>query len=194
MNTPARTYDPTKVYTADEALRLRGAGRWDLIDGKIVEKEAVTKMDWTGDDHAGIEINIGAELREYARTTKSGKVRGGEIGIYLQRNPDKVRGADVLYISNERYAQKKSSSALDVAPELVVEIMSPDDSWSEVTEKIRDYFAIGVRLVWIADPKLRNVFAYRSLTDVSVFTENDTLTGDDVLPGFSVKVAQLFEI
>ena len=60
-------------------------------------------------------------------------------------------------------------------------------------EKLREYFAIDVRLVWIADPQSRSVYAYRSVTDVREFTAQDELPGDDVLPGFSVKVAELFE-
>ena len=71
--------------------------------------------------------------------------------------------------------------------------MSPDDRWSEVTQKLREYFSIGVRLVWVADPATRTVYAYRSLTDVREFSETATLTGDDVLPGFSVPVSALFE-
>ena len=73
-----------------------------------------------------------------------------------------------------------------------MEILSPDDRWSELTQKLREYFAIGVRLVWVADPAARTVFAYRSLTDVREFTEKDNLPGDDVLPGFSAPVASLF--
>ena len=122
-----------------------------------------------------------------------GKVRAAEVGIYTRRNPDTGRGADVLSISNERYAQKKSPGYLDVAPDLVVEILSPNDRWTEVNQKLREYFAIGVRLVRVADPQTRSVYTYRALTDVREFTENDDLPGDNVLPGFSVKVAQLFE-
>jgi Uma2 family endonuclease len=71
--------------------------------------------------------------------------------------------------------------------------MSPDDRWSEVRRKLQEYFQIGVKLVWIADPDSRTVYAYRSLTDVREFTERDALSGDDVLPDLSVPVASLFE-
>jgi len=82
---------------------------------------------------------------------------------------------------------------LDVAPELVVEVLSPDDTVIKMTQKLRDYFSIGVRLVWLIDPEAHTVFAYRSLTDVREFTEADTLPGDDVLPGFAVPIISLFE-
>jgi Uma2 family endonuclease len=71
--------------------------------------------------------------------------------------------------------------------------MSPTDRWSDVKQKLREYFSIGVKLVWVADPTDRTVEAYRSLTDLREFTAADSLTGDDVLPGFSVPVASLFE-
>jgi len=178
----------TKLISGDELAQTGNLGPCELIEGRIVP------MAPTGDEHGGIEINIGALLQEFVRTRQLGKVRLGEVGIYIQRNPDTVRGADALFISNERYAQKHSSSYLDVAPELVVEILSPHDSWSEVTQKLREYFAIGVLLVWVVDPQARMIYAYRSMTEVREFTEHDNLPGDEMLPGFSVKVAELFEI
>jgi Uma2 family endonuclease len=151
-------------------------------------------MSPTNDEHGGIELNFGEALNAVVRRNRLGRVRVGEVGIYTRRNPDRVRAADVLYISNERYAHKQSESYLDVAPDLVVEILSPRDTASDMTQKLREYFAIGVRLVWVADPEAKAVFAYRSLTDVREFKEGDTLPGDDVLPDFATSVAELFEV
>jgi Uma2 family endonuclease len=182
------TLTKIKFISGEDLAEMGNLGRCELVEGRIVP------MAPTGDEHGGVEVNIGAVLREFVRTHKMGKVRGGEVGIYIRRNPDTVRGADVLFISNERYAQKKSLSFLDVAPELIVEILSPHDSWSDVTQKLREYFAIGVLLVWVVDPPARTVYAYRSMTEIREFSEHDHLPGDEVLPGFSVKVAELFEI
>lgn len=176
-----------KLITGEELLDLGDIGPCELIEGRIVP------MAPTGDEHGGYESNFDHALRSFADLPKLGKVRVGEVGIYIRRNPDTVRGADVIFISHERYAQRKPGGYLDVAPDLVVEILSPNDKWTEVTQKLREYFAIGVRLVWVADPEARCVYAYRSLTDVREFTEKDELPGDEVLPGFAVKVAQLFE-
>ncbi len=74
-----------------------------------------------------------------------------------------------------------------------MEVLSPHDSAAGLTQKLREYFAIGVRLVWVADPDARAVLAYRSLTDVREIRENDRLSGDDVLPGFDVAAVSLFE-
>lgn len=176
-----------KLITGEELMAMSDIGPCELVEGRIVP------MSPTGDEHGAIEANISAELLTFVRAQKLGKVRVGEVGIYTHRNPDTVRGADVLFISNERYAQKEFQGFLDVAPDLVVEILSPNDRWTEVTQKLREYFAIGVRLVWVVDPQARCIYAYRTLTDVREFSANDDLPGEDVLPGFSVKVARLFE-
>ncbi|MBI4771115.1 MAG: Uma2 family endonuclease [Chloroflexi bacterium] len=176
------------LLTGEQALALGDIGSYELIEGRIMD------MSPTGFEHGDYELNFGEAIKGFVRRHKLGKVSGGEAGIYTRRNPDTVRGADVAYISHERYAQRKRTHGfLDVAPDLIVEIMSPDDRWSEVIQKLREYFAIGVRLVWVADPESRTVYAYRALTDLQEFGENDNLTAEGVLPGFSVPVAQLFE-
>ncbi|MGB8645592.1 MAG: Uma2 family endonuclease [Anaerolineae bacterium] len=162
-------------------------GPCELVAGRIVP------MSPTGSRHGSIELNFGEMLRSFVRPRKLGRVKVGEVGIYIRRNPDTIRAADVLYLSAERAARLGPSAFLDVAPDLIVEILSPDDRWQEVMHKLREYFEIGVRLVWVVDPEECVVYAYRSLTDVRAFHEQDNLPGDDVLAGLSVPVAPLFE-
>jgi Uma2 family endonuclease len=119
----------------------------------------------------------------------------GEVGIYTGRDPDTVRGADVAFLSAERYARSKEATRgfLDVAPDLIVEVLSSSESRASVDEKLGEYFACGVRLVWVALAATTTVRAYRSLVDVREFGAGDELPGDDVLPGFSMRVERLFE-
>lgn len=176
----------TGPVTGEELYRRGDLGRTELVKGEIVH------ISPTGFVHGGYEGNFYAELRAFVRQHKLGRVFVGEVGIYTGRNPDTVRAADVAFVSNERMAQVKSKSYLDVAPELVVEVMSPDDAWSELMEKLDEYFACGVRVVWVADPRTRQVYVYQTVTNAARFTEKETLTGGEVLPGFSVLVAELF--
>ncbi len=104
-----------------------------------------------------------------------------------------MRGADVAFISNQTVVRIQSHSYLDVAPELIVEILSLDDRWADVQKKLAEYFNIGVQMVWVADPKQQQVHVYRALTDVEIVNADQRLTGGDVLPDFSVSVAALFE-
>ncbi len=183
-----QTAEPTtKLVSGAELLAMGDIGRCELIEGKIVQ------LDFNSGEHGSIVGNISGVLGGFVEARDLGQVLVGGVGIYTRCNPDTVRGADVLFISKERAAKLSSSAYLDVAPDLVVEVMSPDDRWSEMTRKLREYFAIGVRLVWVADPDSRMVYAYRSPTSVSEFSASDALTGDDVLPGFSAPVASLFE-
>lgn len=103
-----------------------------------------------------------------------------------------MRAADLVLISKERHAQRNPKGFLDVAPELVVEILSPGDRRGEVMEKLDDYFAMGIDLIWIVDTEHRYVLAYRSLREVERFDEGDLLVEEEIFPGFALPVADLF--
>lgn len=175
----------TQLITGEMLLAMGDVGPCELVAGRIIP------LSPGGEPHGKFEGNFYVVIRAFVIAHKLGEVRVGEVGFYTRRNPDTVRGADVLYISKKRFAQRQSSGFLDVAPDLVVEIMSPANTWREMTTKLEEYFNIGVRLVWIADPPSKHIYAYRSMTDVRTFTITDNLPGDDVLPGFLVPVIEL---
>ncbi len=131
-------------------------------------------------------------MKEFVRLHKLGWVVAGEAGLYTRRNPDRVRGADVLFISRKRLPQQPKRAFLEVAPELIVEIISPGDAWEEVRQKIAEYFSIGVERVWIVEPENRDVLIYRSPLEAIAVPEGEMLTGEGVLDGFSLAVADLF--
>lgn len=172
--------------TGEELLALADLGPCELIDGRIVA------MSPTGRRHAITEVNLLTELNLWARNTKLGVVMGGEIGLFIRRDPDTVRAADALYISHARLGTTESSAFLDVAPELAAEILSPSDRWTEVMAKLADYFEVGVERVWLLDPETRRVFAYRSSTEVRIFSATEDLRDEEILPGFRTQVGALF--
>jgi Uma2 family endonuclease len=182
----ASPQEETREMTGEELFALGDIGRAELVKGKLI------RMSPTGHPHGYIEFNLGRILGNFVYERQLGRVLGGEVGIYTGRDPDTVRGADVAFISNERLTQVQSESYLDVAPELIVEVLSPDDSWSEVNEKLEEYFAIGVQMIWVADPRRQQINVYHSLTEIERFTRDDVLSGGQVLPGFSIPVAELF--
>lgn len=94
----------------------------------------------------------------------------------------------------ERVAQqKRQEGCFDGAPDLAVEVVSPDDTVEEIETKVFEYLAASTRLVWVVNPRTRTITAYRSLKNVRVLTVDDTLDGDDVLSGFAVSVKDIFE-
>ena len=186
--TGATSPTDARPITGEELAELPNRGPCELVLGRIVP------MSPTGGEHGRIEGNFFRVLDAFARSRQLGKVLVGEVGVFTRRSPDSVRGADVAFISNERYARLEPKRGfLNVPPELVVEVLSPHDSVSGLTQKLREYFAAGVRLVWVADPEAKAVLAYRSLTDVRELRESDRISGDDVLPGFEIEVKALFE-
>jgi Uma2 family endonuclease len=174
------------LITGEELFAMGDIGPAELVRGEIIYHMPTNHL------HGYIEILLATLLNNFVRPRNLGRVLGGEIGIYTRRNPDTVRGADVAFISNERFQKVVSKSYLEVAPEIVVEVMSPKDIWSEVNEKLAEYFEIGVKLVWVLDPRLELTHVYRSLENVSVLRKDDVLTGEDILPGLEIPLSEIF--
>lgn len=175
-----------RLITGDELFEMGDIGPCELVDGRIVP------MTPTGDEHGTIEFRLGARLVQFVDLRGTARVVGGEVGIYTRRNPDRVRGADIAVISKGRLPGEPRKGFLDVAPELVVEIMSPDDRWQDVRQKIGEYFTIGVDRVWIVEPENRSVLVFTSPTESRQVGENDDLKGEGPLEGFSIRVSDIF--
>jgi Uma2 family endonuclease len=172
--------------TGEQLAEMADLGPCELVDGRIVP------MPPPGPLHATLESEVDWWLRSWAKQTRRGQVLVGEAGIFIRRNPDTVRGADVAYISNQRWARRGDSAYLEVAPELVVEIVSPNDRWVDIMDKLADYFEAGVERAWLVDPYKKKVFVYSGVTDVRIFQPGDNLTDDEILPGFSLPLDDLF--
>jgi Uma2 family endonuclease len=181
----ANTTVDAALLTAEQAAALGDIGPYELVEGRIVH------MAPTGDEHARTESRLTYLLGVFVYPNRLGELYNGEAGIIVRRNPDTVRGADIAFIARARVAPG-TGKFLAVVPDLVVEIVSPDDRWSEITRKVGEYFAAGVRLVWVVDPDARTVHVYTSPNTSRTFGEGDTLPGDDVLPGFALPVAEIF--
>src|SRR5215213_776864 len=122
-----------RLMTGEELARHPELEPCELVNGRVVA------MAPAGHIHGTIELRLGARLLAYADETGRGVAMTGEVGVYTSHDPDTVRGADALFISHERYGRRGPGPFLDVAPELVVEILSPEDRPGEVMAKIREY-------------------------------------------------------
>ncbi|MFN8488783.1 MAG: Uma2 family endonuclease [Caldilineaceae bacterium] len=174
-----------KLISGEEALELGIDAPFELVRGKIVY------MDHTGDEHGNQEAEIAWHLINFNRKRKIGWVLSGEVGVYTQFDPDTVRAVDVIFISRQRLPVL-SGKAIKVAPELVIEIISPTDRWRDVRDKIEEYFAIGVDWVWIVEPANKSILLFRTPTDMVKLTQTDTLQGEGILEGFTLPLAELF--
>jgi Uma2 family endonuclease len=171
--------------TAEELWSLAGRGRCELVRGILVS------MSPTSGPHGRTENRVAHFLTTFVDEHALGEVYVGETGFITSRDPDTVRGADVAFLTGERAAQVPTTGFIPFAPDLVVEVVSPDDRWSEIQDKVNEWLAAGARFVWVFDParKSTDVFAPNRHQSLN---EGDKLTGEDVLPGFSVGVSQFF--
>jgi Uma2 family endonuclease len=176
------------LITGDDLARMPDHDLCELVDGRIVP------MSPTNPEHGRIEANIAALLHSFVSTKKLGLVMTGEVGIFTRRNPDRVRGADVVFISHERYQQRdKTRGFLDVAPELIVEILSPENAHVDMRQKVEEYLAVGARLVLVVDPDAHTIIAHRPSDAAERHVRGRGVICEEVLPGFVLPVAAVFE-
>jgi len=116
----------------------------------------------------------------------------GEAGYVLARDPDTVRGPDLSFVSRARLSNFDDGRFFSGAPDLAVEILSPSNRPAEMHAKVADYLTAGARLVWVVDPERRSVTTYRELLAPRVLQLNESLSGEDVLPGLSIALEAIF--
>lgn len=182
-----RTAPPKSLTTAVELANMPDAALYELIEGEL------TKMSPTKRTHGRYEYRFSRLLGEFVEKQDLGEVMVGEIGMFIRRDPDTVRAADVLFISHERLAQEPDDDGyLTIPPELVIEILSPSESWGMVRRKLADYFEMGVDVVAIVDAENETITLFRSPTQLTELHREDTLTLPDILPNFALPLVDLF--
>jgi Uma2 family endonuclease len=145
--------------------------------------------------HGAVEANLATELMLQGERRGLGKARVGGVGVVLWRGPDRVVGADALFIANASLPVRLSSEGfLETIPDLVVEVRDRNESQIWLRRKVKDYLVAGVRVVWVADPEARAVTVYRRGQPPHEFRQTETLTVEDVIPGFEVAVGDLFPL
>ena len=180
------------LRTLEEFLDLpemSEAQGWDeLVRGEVVEAVPA------GLEHNEIVTMILSLLVAFVRPQRLGLVVNDGMGYVLSQNPDTMRIPDVSFVHHDRVPANRSSVKLFfIPPDLAIEVVSPGDRLREMDDKVRQYLAAGVQLVWIVWPDSHTVIIYMPDAEPQQLTEQDILTGGTVLPGFSVLVAELFD-
>ena len=174
-----------QITTADQLFEAN-LRHCELIQGEIVE------MSPAGFDHCGIAGNIGLALGTFVKPRRLGMIAVAEPGFQIAHDPDTVRAPDVAFVRADRIPLGGVKGFFQGPPDIAVEVVSPNDRASEVMAKAQDWLQAGCPLVWVVDPETRTISIYRSRSEISVLSDTDTLTGGDVLAGFSVPVGEVF--
>jgi len=181
------------LVTADELLAMCGDERYELVRGVLVPMSPPP-----GFRHGRLIINLTLPIVSFARAQNLGDITAAETGYRLRRNPDTVRAPDLAFVARGRItADMDQTRYLDLAPDLVVEVVSPSDSAADINAKVLEYLDAGVRLIWIVYPETETVAVYRPeatsrLLGGSDQISGDQLSGEDVLPGFTFPITGIF--
>jgi len=177
----------TRPITWEDALELPDGERYEVIDGELKER----RMSFGSSAIASILIEL---LRAWMRAGHAGTVTGSDGGYTIfPWAPGDVRMPDVSYISKARLPRVPARGWVSVAPELAIEVVSPNDRFIDVESKARDWIRAGVDLVWVVVPATESVQVWRKNGERAILRADEALSGEDVLPGFEVAVADLFQ-
>lgn len=158
---------------------------YEIVDGQPEEKEM------GGARHGGVGARLIVRLGSHVESNNLGGVYGADTTYKIGKNE---RLPDVSFVAAERIpAEGEPEGIWNIAPDLAIEIISPNDLWEKVQGKVREYFAAGVRQVWLVSPEYRTITVFQSPTQDKIFTEEDELTCEELLPGFRLRLSELFK-
>jgi Uma2 family endonuclease len=166
--------------SAEELLRLKLPGkRTELVRGVLVVREPAGYL------HGLVAARLAKLLSNHVDDRDLGFVLAAETGFKLSSDPDTVRAADVAFVARDRLPDSPPRGYAALAPDLAVEVMSPDDRPGEVLAKVADWLEAGTRLVWVVDPGRRRARIYRADGSESEIGADGALEGEEVVPGFA---------
>ncbi len=175
-------------YTAEDLLTMPDGDDYELVDGQLVERTMGIESVWVGG-------RVYRLLSDYSDAHSSGwtLTEGASFQIFKD-DPNRTRRADASVIRRGRLpGEKLPKGHCRVTPDLVAEVVSPNDNSYELNEKILDWRSAGVMLIWVIDPENQTVTVYRHATSqVTLLTGDDEITGEDVLPGFRCSIRDFF--
>lgn len=176
-----------KTYTPEDLLAMSEGDRFELVDGHLVERTVSALSSF-------VAFELGGRIRDHCRAHSPAWIFGADCGIQcFPGHPRKVRKPDVSLVRRERLpVEQLDEGFLTLPPDLVIEVVSPNDLAAEVEEKVQDYYQAGVRLVWVVYPTTRTVYIYRGDGSIAAARADDELDGEDILPGFRCRIAEIF--
>jgi Uma2 family endonuclease len=175
----------TRLVTIEEFAAMPLEGSWELVDG------VPSKMTPSSANSGWIAGELFGRLRDHVRSSQLGWAFPPETGFILFGDRATVRSPDGAFVRKDRLPNL-GAGFVPVAPDLAIEVLSPTDRMADALSKVAMYIDAGVSLVWLVDPASLTVIVFRSDTAPKSLAAEDILDGGDVLPGFSVPVAEIF--
>jgi Uma2 family endonuclease len=174
-------------YTPEDLLAMPDGKSYELVGGQLVERDMGAESSWVGGE-------VLFALRRHCAEHKVGWPFPADNGYQcFPHEPNLVRKPDVSFIRIGRFAGETVPKGwIKIAPDLAVEVVSPNDKVEAIEDKLEDYRKVGVPLVWVIYPNSRTVRIYRSNGLTSFLHEDDDLSGEDIIPGFHCPLRVIF--
>ena len=179
----------SRVYTADDLLNMPEDWRFELIRGELIPMPPPP-----GGEHGALTNDLSGLATAFALQNNLGQGFAAETGFLISTDPDSVIAPDWAFITRERLPERVGRKHMPVVPDLVLETRSPNDSRREISLKVQLWLLVGVRIVWELDPRGRTLTVHRAGATPNVLKPEDTLTGEDVLPGLEIPLSLIFRI
>ena len=178
-----------KLLTVDDLMRLSSQGvRGELIRAVLYETMPA------GRQYGRVLAKLTTRLATFVEQLSAGSIEVGDVGVWLERNPDTVRATDVAFFSTEKAPPPELAARYaEVVPDLLAEIVSPNDTARKLREKAEPQPDFGVGLVWVVNPETRTVDVHQRGNPITVLTDQYVLNGLDILPGFTCAVSDIFD-
>ena len=176
-----------------EAMEVCGIVR-EIVDGQWVDED---EESMAGELHGAIATNVILALGTYVKTHKLGRVYPADTTYILEEDEHGVqlmRLPDVSFVAADRVKTQDRATYYHLAPDVAIEIISPSERAVDMRTKLRDYLRTGVRQVWQVYPETQEVVVYAADGTVHTYDIGQTIPGADVLPGFALPVADVFEV
>jgi Uma2 family endonuclease len=174
------------IMTAEQLFQAPDLGRCELLRGELV------MMSPAASEHGMIVAEIAGILRNFVKPRSLGVVLGAEAGFRISSDPDTVLAPDVAFVRMHRVSSGLPKGYFPGAPDLAVEVLSPNDRAGEMCAKVQAWLNAGCSSVWVVDPKTQTVTVYGADRKAIMFASADVLTGGELLPGFNSPVAGIF--
>lgn len=172
-----------RTMTEADLLALpKDGSKRELVDGEI-------RVSPAGYRHGRIIIELAVALGGFVKANDLGYVADSSTGFWMPSG--NLRVPDLTFVAKHRFADGPPEGFCRVVPDLAVEVLSPGDSPRAILDKVGEYLAAGVRMIWIIDPEARRAVVHRSLTDVEEIGEDDDLDGEEVVPRFRCRLRDI---
>ncbi len=174
--------------TPDDLLAMPDGDAYELIDGRLRMMEMSAQSSSLG---SVITILLGIHVRP----NRLGRLCGSDASFRcFSDDPDKIRRPDVAYLSHARLPLEtyRAAGHIPVCPELVVEVLSPNDLADDMDRKIRDWLSAGASAVWSVHPAVQQVWVHQADGAITVVGPGGVVTAEDILPGFRMAVDDVF--